>query len=193
MIGSAYRRELKKRLTQLGAKYSWIGKTNEELEQMIKRMAGYEVVTVGAIPLAPLPTVKVCNQEKKETNMRTENDIKRDHLSNRMYQLDSQKEMEINRHFGLQDDEYPRTAKEFVKRIQDGRFVLRDQSEADYFESVLDYIRFRDPNKVADKDGAWEARKLLSKDFRDTMDTVAIMDPAEGLKAVQAFEAKQYH
>jgi len=165
-------------------------KRNEKVEYMLR--INFDIDAIPYNSLGQLQC-KPKQEERKETNMHTENDNKRDHLMFRLNRIESNKVCDAERHFGLRDDELPATSKELVKRIQEGKFVLRERLEDDCYDGPLDNIRWRDPNKVRDKDGYDAFYSKMLKDYADTQDIVAILDPAEGLKAVREFEAKTYN
>src|SRR5258708_5960176 len=69
---------------------------------------------------------------KKEKTMYVDNDkhiesSKINYLSQRLENLYYKKDVEARKLFGLVNDEAPETATEMVKRIQDGKFVIKDE------------------------------------------------------------------
>lgn len=130
---------------------------------------------------------------RKEQEMRTEADVKRDYLYGRLSMIEEKQYVDARRRFGLLDDEYPDKVEDLIKRIQDGKFVIRKGYENARVYAWEEAIRFRDPAKAEDQAGYDLVEQQIDKDARDVRDTVTIADPVEGLAAVKAFEAKTYH
>lgn len=95
----------------------------------------------------------------------------------------------ITEAFHLENDPAPMTAAELVKRVQDGKFLLNDDTKNKSQYEPARYIQWRDPALPADQVGAKAAREVLEKLFQDTKDTIAIGTPAEGLAAVKTLDA----
>lgn len=142
--------------------------------------------------LKPMAEAIYFPTQEKEKNMRTENDNKREHLTCRLWGIENRKEDAAMRHFGLKDDEYPRTAEELVKRIKEGRYVIREHNDDD-FGGWMEDIRWRHPDKKADKEGFNAFKAAMDKDGEDVRDAIAIQEPVEALKVLKDFEAKTYH
>lgn len=135
------------------------------------------------------------DEEERELTMYHEfptSDIEREriHLRDRAYPLFDKKLNQILRHYHLQDDEYPQTAKEAIERIRQGRFVLPEKDEELRGYSLMDRIKWRDPNAKPDKEGAKLPKENLEKDYNHLMDSINVYTPKEGLEALRAFEAK---
>ena len=145
------------------------------------------------VPCAPVPK---CTQ-KKEKTMYVDNDkhiesSKINYLSDRANSVFYKKADELPKQFGLSDDAAPRSVSEFVKRIQDGKFMYKDETKKDtegYFYRPYEGIRWRDPSVKEDNAGHKAAYEALSAAYQDTKDTIAIGTPAEGLAAVKTLEA----
>lgn len=170
-----------------------------EVKEMIKKMISFSEIcpmpSLGDLECYPVAkqeeAVHKC-EPRKEIPMRTESDIKRDHLYMRLNRAESDKTRELEQFFGLMDDDWPTNPKELVKRIQEGRFVIRERNECD-FDGALEGIRFRDPAKKEDHDGFRKAHDAMYEAYRDAQDAVAILEPLDGLKAVNEFKAKTFH
>jgi hypothetical protein len=95
-----------------------------------------------------------------------------------------------NKAFGLEDDASPATAKELVKRIQDGKFMLLPDDDREIWERPLKYIRWRDPALKEDQDGykAWKENTLEPAKTKAER-AIQIKTPEEGLAALEAFES----
>lgn len=119
----------------------------------------------------------------------TDDAQKRTYLTTRIYSVQSDKGFELRKTFGLLDDDAPDTAKEFIKRIQDGKFVLKKETEDKKTWRPSEYITWRDPAVKEDQAGFDAAWETFSDEVTKVTDTVKIADPADGLKALQALEA----
>lgn len=69
----------------------------------------------------------------------------------------------ISRHFNMANDNYPETANEFVKRIQDGKFAIKDGDSSEFFSvyNLARFIEFRDPSLIPDPVGYGKALEDL--------------------------------
>lgn len=133
-------------------------------------------------------------QEKKmELALNTEvgsEATKRNHLSMRAYSIFYDKEAKMERKYGLRDDRSPQNAEELIQRIKDGKFILREDKDRQYY-CPIDQILWRDPSVKKDQAGYDEKRKGLKKDFTALTDKLAIGTPEDGLTALQAWEAAE--
>lgn len=118
-------------------------------------------------------------------NGTSENADKRAYLTSRLSRIYYAKDRELGMQFGLHDDAYPETAKELIERIKSGLYVL--PKEDDDFGPTD--IRWRDPNKIADRAGYTAASKLLAKEREKIQDQIVIADPADTLKALYDLES----
>jgi hypothetical protein len=144
----------------------------------------------------PPPAVKcMVPAQKKEKNMYIDNDkhiesSKINYLSSRIEGIYFKKNEALHKQFGLVNDEPPETAVEMVKRIQDGKFVIKDEhKEKRTYGDAARYITWRDPAVKEDKDGYKAAMKLFDVAHQDARDAVAILSPDAGLVAVKDLEA----
>lgn len=115
---------------------------------------------------------------------------KRNHLSMRAYSIFYDKEAKMERKYGLRDDRSPQNAEELIQRIKDGKFILREDKDRQYY-CPIDQILWRDPSVKKDQAGYDEKRKGLKKDFTALTDKLAIGTPEDGLTALQAWEAAE--
>ena len=149
--------------------------------------------------LAPFNQPQVCNtvpcaKPKGNNPMYVDNDkhiesSKINYLSDRAATVQYRKEQDARKTFGLVDDMAPETAAELVKRIQDGKFILKDETKDKNVYEPARYIKWRDPAVKEDTAGFRAAVDALAKVYQDTKDTIAIGTPAEGLAAVKALDA----
>jgi hypothetical protein len=112
----------------------------------------------------------------------------RDHLKYRLNETYSVKWRELQKRFGLIDDEYPETAGELIKRIQAGKYVVSKEFE----DKSWRYIRWRDPSLVEDKVGFEAAEKVLQKQYEESKDEIVVKAPIDGLATLRTFETWQY-
>lgn len=93
--------------------------------------------------------------------------------------------------FGITDENSPSTLSELVKRIQDGQFVLPEKYKDKPHYACTSYLRWRDPKTVEDKAG-FDVAKAALKKARDAAERIiTIKAPADGLTALEDFEAAQ--
>lgn len=129
-----------------------------------------------------------------ENNIATE----RSYLNTRLGDIGRTKRDELKRQYGLMDDKAPATAAEFVDRIKKGLFVVTKQArfDEDGIYSAKDAFsnstRWRDPSVKEDKEGYKKAEAVLDKALTDTLDTIRILAPEAGLKALKDFEAQSF-
>lgn len=125
--------------------------------------------------------------DEEEYEMNTEDNLQRtkiQYLQNRLSEAEYEKSYDFQKQFGLQNDAAPATAREVVKRIQDGKFILPEITRDGGYHSIT----WRDPAVKQDVEGynaAWEKAQEL---VQSTKDIIMIKTPAEGLAALQAFE-----
>lgn len=161
--------------TSIGSKPAWGILKNKEEDNMRNEL----VITANATTSAP-------------------DQSKRDFLGSELYTAFYGKEEALRKTYGLDEDESPKTPKEYVKRIQDGKFVLTKCAELieedDYFDSYVinRYITWRDPAVKEDKAGFKTALALVEAARKDTARTITIGTPEEGLAALKAFEAQTF-
>ena len=117
-------------------------------------------------------------------------DRQREYLMDRLNDIRFHKEVALERAYGLTDDEPPRTAEDFLKRIEDGQYILREDNR--YRRDFYDRVRWRDPDLKEDQDGFHAATEILRAATTTTRDQILIMDPKDGLLAMQTFEASEF-
>jgi hypothetical protein len=118
----------------------------------------------------------------------------RKYLTRRLDDIADQKSGDLYVFFKLDPVASPRTFTEFVDKIKSGDITYegkdKDMKHWSMY-SLLDSIRWsKDP---ADHEGYNAATKKLSDERTKVQDTISILSPEEGLKALQAFEAKKFH
>lgn len=149
-----------------------------------------ETLLEGATWFGNMKVMPIKKEEEKEDNMNTIS-VEKDYLVRRLDTSKYNVRQALYPKFGLVDDEQPKTTKDLVDRIKAGLFIPPKDDEDERYYGAADVVsnfRWRDPAKVEDKAGFKTADKLLEKSVTDTRDTIMIADPADGLKALQAFE-----
>lgn len=105
----------------------------------------------------------------------------------------------LNSKFCIADDNAPRNGKETVERIAAGLFVINEkmidtydaEDEDEYCcSNPLDYLRWRDPAKPADKTGFKAAYEVLEAEEKKVMDALNVLTPEAALDALIGF--RQY-
>lgn len=155
--------------------------------------------TVASTPCCPTAT-----EEKETTMARVYNDAEltsaaKNHLFTRADCAFRKIDGSLQADFGLTNEESPKTPKEMTDRIIAGKFALPKDAdnEDDYiFCGTSDLARkiiWRDPAKVADKDGYKAAKVLLDAAYNSTVDAIMVSEPAEGLVAYQNFTKQTFH
>lgn len=125
---------------------------------------------------------------------KSDEQTKRDYLTSRARAIADEKYDEARNLFNIDVNDTPTTKDEIIRKLAAGEFTLNEHSFDDkgnlhrYF-AASNTIEWFDPAKKRDTKG-FEAA-LVAKDemLKKTLDAVKIADPAEALKAVQAFEA----
>lgn len=96
---------------------------------------------------------------------------------------------ELEKQFGLTDDEAPRTAAEFIERITSGQYTVDEKYKDERTYSPSQFIRWRDPSKVEDRAGYKDAVKKLDAAYADAKLKAALLPIADLLKLVEDFKA----
>jgi hypothetical protein len=116
----------------------------------------------------------------------------REYLRSRLLAAYFSKDADLERAYGLRDDSSPETPQEVVDRIIAGKYVINKKDEGDYYCELLDYIYWRDPAIKKDREGYDAAHKILKAAHNKASDQVMVLSAAEGLKALQEFEATEF-
>ncbi len=164
----------------------------------------YNTVTWTVSPVEPVCTAAVTyDASVMEKNMydcdddcctpKSDTARAKSYLAERLFEEQDQKVHEARKHFGLADDNAPADIGEFVKRIQDGKFVVPEKYKEKNWYYANEFIRWRDPAKVEDNDGMTAARKMIEDAATETRDTIKVLPETDGLAALRAFKAKTFH
>lgn len=125
--------------------------------------------------------------------------VQREYLDSRLWQSTAQKDRELQKHFGLTDEDRPQTLKEMIKRIKADQYILPKHVDEEDDEDrwspydLMSVIRWRDPAKKEDKKGYAVSKKKLDEASRDVKGHVMILDLEKALKSVESFEEKKFH
>lgn len=149
---------------------------------------------------------QINQQEKKDTTMYTLHNTaalevqQRDRLIQRIEGAWYEKKMELKKAYGLENDQFPRTAEELVKRITEGKFsIVKDKSngcfddeDEIFYGGPLDRITWRDPAIKKDYDGYVVAKKAMLAAKVAALDEIYVKSLEEGLKVLREFEATKF-
>ncbi len=145
----------------------------------------------------PSPT----KQEEKATTMTDHDANARRHLQDRLYTVTYNKRGKLDLLFNRYVDNTPKTCKDLIDAIKNDKFKLdekrinllearREDSEDEYcftYNDPFDGIIWDGPQY--DEKGLKAAKEELDALKTKTTDVIMVGTPAEGLAALQAFEA----
>lgn len=117
----------------------------------------------------------------------------KNHLIGRLDSVSSEKTDGLSKAYGLRDDERPKTPREFLDRITNGKFVVAEDNmnkKIYYFE---DAVRWRDPAIKRDEEGFALASKKLEDARTDATDEIMVKTPEQGLDVLKAFKAATFN
>lgn len=152
-----------------------------------------------------VPNVKEATMNTNAPNAEL---VKRDFLDTQLWHVKARKDIDMGKHYGLSDDEHPRTFKEFIERIKAGKFVqvknnvLDDEYEYEYDDAPDDSfspdyptanVRWRDPKVKEDKKGHREALARVDEAYRKAKREIMILDLDKALVALDKFDEKKFH
>lgn len=111
------------------------------------------------------------------------------YLENRLSGITSEKRADAYKAFGLQNDAAPTNAEDLIKRIKEGKFTYDEKAAGTGWRNIFSGITWRDPDLKEDKAGFEAYEEKLYAERTKALDAIKIAPPADGLKALQAFEA----
>lgn len=162
-----------------------------------KSSASMPTVTDLTINMAPAASASVSTKSDVQTQ--------REHLLARLSGIDNDyrwgsKSDELREIFNLDADNEPKTSRELLAAIKDGKFKLDEriadlQDKGNHYDPVSDIyimnpfgaIKFDGP--TPDKDGYTKARETVQNMIKDAKDTIIVKSPEDGLAAIKALEA----
>jgi hypothetical protein len=125
---------------------------------------------------------------------KTQVDKEREYLRQRLRDIHENHVDSLRVQFYLDDDAPPKSVREIVARIKDGKFEMpAEKDDNNWNGNPIWNIRWRDPSKPADHKGFDAAEKKLEEAFTAAKDQIMVMDAATGLKALQEFESFTVH
>lgn len=134
-------------------------------------------------------------QKRKQETMTpyTREQEQTDYLSRRLSDNADTKRSELKVQFGLSGGEAPKTIEEAVARIKDGKFEVPEGNANMHSAYLGQFITWKDPTVKKDQKGFDAAIKALYTEKTKAKDIIVTGTAAEGLAALQAFEAKTFH
>lgn len=133
------------------------------------------------VPMASYASAQII----ADTTERDQREFARD----RIRSIRSEKLLDLQKQFGLLDDDAPETAAEFVARIAAGKYTI-DKEKMDRKDySPSRYIRWRDPSVIEDKAGYAAAEKKLDEAYAEAKDTVVLSEISALKDAIDKFKA----
>jgi hypothetical protein len=146
------------------------------------------------------------DMDYSETNNLTADERKAQFLSQSLQTAASRKRGEAWSAFHMDGTDAPKSPKEFVDFIKEGKFQFskaflnddgtwRDEEDHPYFysDSMQRFLKWDDPAQRPDKKG-WEAASEKIHAATTTAErAIVVGTPAEGLKALEEFEATIFH
>lgn len=127
---------------------------------------------------------------------KTDVSTQRDYLTRRLELVRYSKGCEFQKLFNLYVDNTPKTYAQLIEAIKDNKYTLDTErtekvdkraKREGYYNSPMEGIIWDGPK--ADHDGYEQAMNDLEKEMTAAKDTIMILTPEDGLKAVQALEA----
>lgn len=97
------------------------------------------------------------------------------------------KKTALKRQFGLLNDDAPDTITDLLKRIADGKFSVPEKYQDSGIYNFFNFVEWRDPAVVQDRDGYKAARAELISEFEKLKLRLAIIPVADALVAVESF------
>lgn len=136
----------------------------------------------------------------------TKNDLETsrvDYLEGALSEAQGRIYSKLSKTFNLEEPDAPRSPKELVERLKEGKFTFKkfgvndDGSwrEPDDFHPtyrIMEFITWFDPAKPADRAGFNAAYERMSAAFRTAERLIMTASPEMGLKALEEFESKDY-
>lgn len=177
-------------------------KLREKYQEMIS-LAG-----LGCVPSVGKSDLEILREHnariEKEQNMNTTtvtvekktHDHERFCLRNAVYEEKQTKDRELRERYNI-DCPKPKTAKDIVVAIQNGKFKYRDEgkhSEDPYwYHEPFNGICFCDPDKEPDHVSYAEAQDKMNEAANDVLLDIEVLEPEKALKSLRTFKEKKYH
>lgn len=123
----------------------------------------------------------------------TETQQTKNHLISRLGEFANEKESVLRKAYGLQDDERPKTPREFLDRVTQGKFVISDENMNKNIYYFEDAVRWRDPSVKKDEAGFKLAATKVEDARTDSLDEIMVKTPEQGLDILKAFKATAFN
>jgi len=117
--------------------------------------------------------------------------VQRDYILGRLAIENDAHYNNLEKQFGLVNDQYPKTAQSFVDRILTGKYILKDNKDEPVFDPS-NRIIWRDPSIKEDRPGFDAAVKVLDTAYKSAKDTVVLGTLDEGKATLSAFQQWTY-
>lgn len=135
-----------------------------------------------------------------------------EHLLDRLYKSYEDKRIDLKKQFGLVDEDAPKTRKDLIERITQGKYQITPAGQAqdvlnEKMNGILpniaemlgtDYllaswaIRWRDPSKAEDLEGFDAAIKRRDAAYDKATTIILVKSGDEAIKAVEDFELQSF-
>lgn len=123
-------------------------------------------------------------------NTRTESEIQRDYLTERLARTFREKDRKLEVQFGMRDEPAPLSFDDMVARIKGGKFSMSPVITGDEtirYDSPYSYIKWGTTER--DPKGYEDASEALKAKYQTTLDIIKIKSLDDGLTALQSFES----
>lgn len=118
----------------------------------------------------------------------------RDYLEARLYDIVDTKRDEMQTFFKIDPVPTPKTLREAIEKLKSGDFTVDDDRLDRKQYHVYDlFCDIRWTKEKADRSGYEAALEKMYAARTKVMDSISILDPKEGLAALEAFEAQKFH
>lgn len=118
----------------------------------------------------------------------------REYLSYRLDDIYVEKRDELRTFFKLDPVDAPKTLREAIEMLKSGDYTAEDKTLDTKQHYISDaFARLRWTKEKPDQAGFEAACDKLSVALTKTQDKIKILDPKEGLAALEAFEAETFH
>lgn len=136
----------------------------------------------------------VANQKKEQAMYEYNKEHEAtEHLEYRLDILWEDKVVDLQKTFGLRDDNPPSTPREIIDRITKGQYKVNADSMDREVWNPFGQIRWRDPARQEDYQGFEKARSTANAARVKTLDEIRILPSEKGLEALRAFESATFH
>ena len=177
---------VKESVSNFEAKPKGCKKSQHKQENGSKTMSYNNIIPIPAQLLSAPMTAD--DTEKKQ----------RRYLKERLYEIYSDKKEDARDKFLINEPKGPITLDDFLDRIKNGKFTINDDLKKKLNDpkrawadphDITCAIRWRTEDQQPDQDGYDAWKEEFRKKKQATLDIIEVMPVADGLKALQDFEA----